>query len=134
MAVVVGTVLVAVLVNLAVYGVGRLLGGSYRFTSPMGPSEVSAPVVAGFTAVPLVVGLVLAALLARWRWVIVVALVVAPVLALGTIVLATLPADFDTVSTAALALCHVTLVPISVVALLRLRVLATRRARPVTTA
>jgi hypothetical protein len=50
------------------------------------------------------------------RWVHRAALVAGPVLAAGTIVTMTLPADFDTVSTVTLAVCHLTLVPIIVAA------------------
>ena len=39
-----------------------------------------------------------------------------PLLAVGTILVMTVPADFDTASTATLAVCHVTLVPISIAA------------------
>lgn len=122
-AAVVGVALaVAVLANLVLYGLGRLLGGSYRFTSPTGPAEVDALTVAGFTVVPLLLGLVLAALLGgRWPWVYAVALVVAPVLALSTVLVMTLPTDLDAVSTAALASCHVVLAPVAVLALRRLR-------------
>ena len=92
------------------------------FTSPTGPAGVDAATVAGFATVPLLVGLVLAALLARrWPRVLTVAQVVAPVLALVTVPLMTLPADFDRVSTAALALGHVVLAPVSVLALRALR-------------
>jgi hypothetical protein len=38
-----------------------------------------------------------------------------------TILLMTIPADFDTASTVTLALCHVTLAPLSVLGLLALR-------------
>lgn len=115
-------VAVAVVADLALYALGRLLGGSYRFTTPTGPAEVDALTVAGFAAVPLLVGLVLAALLGRrWPWVYAVALVVAPVLALVTVVVMTLPADLDLVSTVALASCHVVLAPVAVLALRRLR-------------
>ena len=96
--------------------------GDVRFTAPAGPAEVDAATVAGFTVVPLLAGLVLAALLGpRWPWVYAVALVVAPTLALVTILVLTLPADLDTVSTAALASCHVVLAPVAVLALRRLR-------------
>ena len=119
---VVVTVLVALAVNLLIYAVGRLAGGSYRFTSAGAPAEVDALTVGGFTVVPLLVGLTLAALLSRrWPRLVLVALVVAPVLALVTVPLLTLPADFDRTSTLALALCHVALAVISVLALLRLR-------------
>jgi hypothetical protein len=121
-AVVATAVAVAVLANLVLYALGRLLGGSYRFTTPAGPAEVDAATVAGLTVVPLLAGLVLAALLGRrWPWVHAVALVVAPALALVTILVMTLPADLDPVSTAALASCHVVLAPVAVLALRRLR-------------
>ena len=120
--VIVAAVAVAVVVDLAIYAVGRATGGGFRFTTPAGPTQVDAATVAGFAAVPLLVGLVLAALLARrWPRVLTVALVVAPTLALVTVPLLTLPADFDGISTVALSLCHVTLVPVSVAALLALR-------------
>lgn len=121
-------VLVALVANLLVYAIGRLAGGRYQFTgaSPAGGApvvnEVDALTVAGFTVVPLLVGLTLAAALSRrWPWVLTVALVVAPVLALVTIALGTVPVDFDTVSTAALGACHVVAGIVSVLALLQLR-------------
>ena len=115
-------VLVAVVVDLALYGLGRALGGSFGFTAPAGVARVDAATVAGFAAVPLLVGLALAALLARrWPGVLGVAQVVAPVLALVTVPLMTLPADFDGASTVALALGHVVLAPVSVLALRALR-------------
>ena len=119
---VVVTVLVALAVNLLIYAVGRLAGGSYRFTAAGTPAEVDALTVGGFTVVPLLAGLTLAALLSlRWPRLVLVALVVAPLLALVTVPLLTLPANFDGASTLALALCHVALAVISVLALLRLR-------------
>ncbi|GAA4608214.1 hypothetical protein BJY16_006725 [Actinoplanes octamycinicus] len=112
---------VAVLVNLAVYLAGRAVGGTFTFTSSTGPARVDAVTVAGFTAVPLLLGLTAVALLApRAAWVIRVALVAGPALAAGTVLAMTLPADFDTVSTITLALCHLTLVPITVAAVLAL--------------
>jgi hypothetical protein len=120
--VVAGAVLVAVVVNLAIYGIGRAVGADFAFTAAGGsPTTVDAVTVAGFTAVPLLVGLTAAALLRRWSWVIPTALVVAPLLAVATIFLMTIPADLDTRSTVALACCHLALVPISVLALRALR-------------
>jgi hypothetical protein len=114
--------LVAVLVNLAVFGVGRLAGGSFLFTAPnIGPTTVDPVTVAGFSAVPLGLGLLIITALARpLPWTVPVASVVAPVLAVVTIALMTVPADFDVVSTVTLAACHVTLAPISVLALRRI--------------
>ena len=111
----------AVVLNLIIYAVGRAAGGSFQFTANGVVNEVGAITVAGFTAVPLLIGLVLVALLSRlWSWVTRAAAVVAPVLAIVTIFVMTLPADLDTASTVALALGHVTLAPISVVAVLAL--------------
>jgi hypothetical protein len=126
-AIVAAGVAAAVVINLLVYAAGRALGGSFRFTAANGPSEVDAVTVAGFSAVPLLIGLTLVAVLARFEWVPKAALVIGPVLALGTIALMTLPADFDSTSKTTLALCHVVLVPITVVAVRALRDRAGRR-------
>ena len=74
-------VLVAVLVDVAL-----LRGRSCRWAAPSGspppdgPAQVDALTVAGFSAVPLLVGLTLAAVLSRrWPWVRTAAMVVAPV-------------------------------------------------------
>lgn len=123
-------VLSAVAANLVVFSVGRAAGGRYSFPRDGTVLQVDAATVAGFTAVPLLVGLALVALLGpRLAWVHRAALVVAPVLAVGTIGVMTLPAGFDTASTVALALCHLTLVPASVLAVLALRRRAGRRGR-----
>jgi hypothetical protein len=112
----------AVVVNLVVHALGRAAGGSFTFTRAGAPTGVDAATVAGFSAVPLLLGLVVVALLCR-RWPLVarMALVVAPVLAVVTVGLMTLPVDLDTVSTVTLALCHLTLAPISVLAIRALR-------------
>lgn len=113
----------AVLVNLLAYAIGRLAGGDFTFNRDDGTSvAVDALTVAGFSAVPLGVGLAIVALTSpRLPWVTRVAVVVAPLLAVATIALMTLPVDLDTVSTLTLASCHLTLVPISIVAIRRLR-------------
>jgi hypothetical protein len=117
-AIVAAAVLTAVAVNLAIYGIGRLAGGTYRFTTSGAPLEVDPVTLVGFSALPLAAGLTLAALLSlRWAWVIPVAMVVAPVLELGSILGMTVPADFDLPSRIALMSCHVALVPVSLVAL-----------------
>lgn len=120
--VVMAAVAAAVAVNLLVYGVGRLAGGTYTFTRDDGSITVDVLTVAGFSAVPLGLGLTTVALLVgRHSWVAEPALVIAPVLAVVTIGIMTIQADFDRVSTFALATCHLTLVPISVLAIHRLR-------------
>lgn len=117
-----GAVTVAVVVNLLVYAAGRAVGGDFTFTRAGESMTVDALTVAGFTAVPLGVGLLLVALLVvRVRRIAPVASVVAPLLAVVTILLMTIPADLDTVSTVALACCHLTLVPISLLAIRRLQ-------------
>lgn len=117
-----GAVGVAVVVNLLVHTLGRAAGGTFDFTTAAGgPATVDLATVAGFTAVPLLVGLVLAVMLRRWSWVIPTALVVAPVIAVGTIAAMTLPADFDRISTVALACCHLVVGVVAVLALRSLR-------------
>jgi hypothetical protein len=120
--------LAAVVVNLLVYAIGRAAGGTFRFTAAGGPAEVDAATVAGFSAIPLAVGLAGVALLApRWRWVARAALIAGPALAVVTILIMTLPADLDATSTITLALCHLALIPIMLVAI---RLLARRPATP----
>ncbi|MGX6603320.1 DUF6069 family protein [Micromonosporaceae bacterium Da 78-11] len=107
----------AAAVNLIVHALGRAVGGSFRFTSAGRAAEVDALTVAGFSAAPLLVGLAAVALLApRAAWVVPTARIVGSVLAVGTIALMTLPTDLDPISKTTLALCHLTLVPIMVVA------------------
>ncbi|RAK31479.1 hypothetical protein B0I29_115286 [Actinoplanes lutulentus] len=113
--------LAALTINLLVYAGGRAAGGTFQFTTAGERAEVDAVTVAGFSAVPLLIGLTAVALLARvWQWVTRVALIIGPLLAIGTIFVMTVPADLDTVSTVALAVCHLTLVPILILAILRL--------------
>jgi hypothetical protein len=118
---VLAAVAAAVVVNVVVWAVGRAAGGDFAFTRSGTTATVDALTVAGFSAVPLGLGLaVVAALVRRAPRVAVVAAVVAPVLAVATIVVMTLPVDLDAVSTVTLATCHLTLVPISLVAIRRL--------------
>ncbi|WP_349876601.1 DUF6069 family protein [Micromonospora sp. HUAS YX12] len=120
---------VAVVVNLIVYAIGRAAGGSFLFTADGRQVEVDAVTVAGFSALPLALGLTAVALLAsRFAWVVRAALIVGPALAVLTIATMTLPADLDTTSTITLAVCHLTLAPIIVVAVTAL----SRRARRAT--
>lgn len=121
----------AALINLILYGVGRAAGGTFRFTSSSGPAVVDGVTVVAFSVVPLLVGLVAVALLARFGgWVIRTALVVGPLLAVATIALMTLPADLDATSTVTLALCHLVLVPVIIVAVRALGRRATTASRP----
>ena len=120
--VVLAAVVAAVAVNLLVYAVGRLAGGELTFTRAGSPTEVDPVTVAGFSAVPLGTGLLLvAALVGRFPWIATVASVVATLLAVVTIFVMTIPVDLDRVSTATLAICHLSLIPISLLAIRRLR-------------
>jgi hypothetical protein len=115
-------VAVAIVVNVGIHSLGRALGATYRFTAETGPAEVDTLTVIGFTLLPLTVALTLVAVFGRfWAWVLPVALVAGPVLELGSIAGMTLPADFEPLSKVFLALCHVALVPITIVTLLALR-------------
>jgi hypothetical protein len=106
----------AVVLNLIVYALGRAAGGTFHFTSSSGPAVVDGVTVAAFSAVPLLAGLVAVALLAPLgAWVTRTALVLGPLLAIGTIAVMTVPTDLDVTSKVALALCHVVLVPIILV-------------------
>jgi hypothetical protein len=107
----------AVLINLILYGSGRAAGGTFRFTTPNGPAVVDGVTVAAFSSLPLLAGLVAVALLSRFgAWVVRTALIVGPLLAVATIVAMTLPTDLDATSKVTLALCHLVLVPIIIVA------------------
>lgn len=119
---VVGAVVLAIAVNVGIHALGRLAGATYRFTAQTGPAEVDSLTVLGFTLLPLGVALTLVAILGRfWRWVFPVALVVGPVLELGSILGMPVPTDLDVASKVFLSLCHVALVPVTVLAVLALR-------------
>jgi hypothetical protein len=107
----------AVLINLILYGIGRAAGGTFHFTATTGPAVVDGVTVAAFSALPLLAGLVAVALLSRFgAWVVRTALIVGPLLAVATIVVMTLPTDLDATSKVTLALCHLVLVPIIIMA------------------
>ncbi|HEU5485055.1 MAG TPA: DUF6069 family protein [Microlunatus sp.] len=118
----------AALVNLVIFGIGRLAGASFAFTATgIGTTTVEPLTVVGFTAIPLGLGLLLVTLLAPvGRWVVTAASIVAPALAVITIVTMTLPADLDRASTVTLAACHLALAPISVWAVRRIGSLTVR--------
>ncbi len=108
----------AVAINLAVYAVGRLAGGTFEFTANDKTAHVDALTVAGFSAIPLAIGLAVSALITRSRPGFVrIAQVAAVVLSTATILAMTIPADFDATSTVALSVCHLALIPTAVVAL-----------------
>lgn len=102
------TALTGVVINLVIYGLGTLAGGTFDFTDNGTSYHVDALTLSGFTAIPIIVGLTVVALLSRWwHWVFPVGIVVALVASIGTIFTMTLPADLDTTSTVTLAIAHV---------------------------
>lgn len=119
---IIATALTALGINLVVYAIGTIAGASFDFTVDGERTHVYALLLAAFTVIPIVVGLTLVALLARW-WpqVIPLALVIAPVLAIGTIFIMTLPTDLDTASTVTLAITHVVVAVVTVAGILALR-------------
>ncbi len=119
---VLAAVATAVVANVLIHAAGRAAGGDFTFTRSGSAMTVDAVTVAGFSAVPLGLGLAVVALaVGRVPRTATVATVVAPQLAVVTIFVMTSPVDLDTVSTVALACCHLTLVPISLLAIRRLR-------------
>ncbi|CAM2839126.1 DUF6069 family protein [Skermania piniformis] len=120
--VVLGAIGVGLAANLLLWVIGLLAGGDFETDDGQGGRVTVAPAgVVMLTVVPLLVGLTVAGLIAfTWPPIIRIAQAVAVVAALGTIVF-TVQADFDTASTITLALMHVVLVPVSVLALERLR-------------
>ncbi len=123
-----GTVVAALLLNLLVYGVGVAAGGSFELTSNDERATVGAGTVAGMTAIPLLVGMVVTALLSlRWVGVIRVAQGVGPVLSLATIA-GTVAADFDATSTVTLSAMHVVIAALIIAGLelMRRRLVRTR--------
>ncbi|GAB2654435.1 hypothetical protein GCM10027088_35950 [Nocardia goodfellowii] len=106
----------ALLANLVVWLIGAAAGGTFEMTDAGQVQSVAPGGIITLTVVPLLVGLTAAALLSyKWVGVLRVAAVVGSVLAVATIGL-TVGADFDTASTIALSVTHLTLVPAIVVA------------------
>ncbi|MBF9131974.1 hypothetical protein I0C86_23845 [Plantactinospora sp. S1510] len=113
------------IINLAIYAVGRALGGAFTYPQNGTTTQVDWVSITFMSLVPLGFGLTLVAVLSRkWPKVIPIARVVAPVLAVATIAVMTIPAGFDTTSTVALSAMHLTIIP---AALLALRGLPHRR-------
>ena len=97
-------------------------GATYRFTSQGQPATVDALTLIGFTAVPIGVGMAVAALLpAGWRWVTAAAVTVTIVVEIGSIFAMPLQTDLDAASRIALSLCHVAVTAVTCAGLLALR-------------
>ncbi|WP_194833930.1 DUF6069 family protein [Nocardia sp. XZ_19_369] len=118
---VLGSVVVAVAVNLVVWLIGEAAGGSFEVVDKGVTTYVGGSGVIMSSGVPLLIGMTLAALLSyRWVGVLRVAQVVGSVLAVATIGL-TVSATFDTASTIALSVMHLVLAPVIIVGLEALR-------------
>lgn len=117
-AVIIIAIVLALAVNLVIYAIGRAAGGAFTYTQSGKTSTVDAVAVTFLSVGPLAVGLTLVAILSR-RWPVLInaAKIASPALALATIALMTIPAHFDTTSTMFLATMHLTLIPVSVLAL-----------------
>ncbi|WP_327150121.1 DUF6069 family protein [Nocardia sp. NBC_01329] len=111
-----GAIGAALLANLVVWLIGAAAGGTFE-TADAGQAQSVAPGgIIMMTVVPMLIGLGAAALLSyRWIGVLRVAAVTGSALAVATIG-GTVGADFDTASTVALSITHLTLVPAIVVA------------------
>ena len=126
--IIIATALFAVAINLVVYGVGTMAGGTFDFTDGGKSYHVDVLTLTGFTAIPLLVGLTVVAILARRAaWVFPLALVVAPIAAIATIFTMTLPADLDTTSTITLAVTHVVVGLMAINGILALQSATTER-------
>ena len=119
--IVLAAVLLAVLVNLAIYALGGVAGATFRFPGPDG-AVIPWFVVAAFSAIPLGLALTGVALLApRLPWIFTAALIAAPVLLAASIPLMPVPVGFDLATTVSLSLMHLALAPIAILAVLGLR-------------
>lgn len=104
--------------NLALYAIGRALGGAFTYKQNGADVRVDSIAVTFMSLVPLAFGLGLVAALSRkWPAVILVARIAAPMLAVATIAVMTIPAGFDTTSAVSLAAMHLALIPSTLVAL-----------------
>ncbi|KXP06778.1 DUF6069 family protein [Tsukamurella pseudospumae] len=115
---VLGSVGLALLGNLILWLVGLAAGGDFTMTDEAGARASVAPGgVVLMTVAPLAVGMTAAVLLSKlWAPILRVAAVVGAAASLGTVA-GTLAADFDGASTTTLALMHVVIAAVLVIAL-----------------
>lgn len=111
-----GAIGAALVANIVVWLIGAAAGGTFETTDAGRVQSVAPGGIITMTVVPMLIGLGAAILLSyRWVGVLRLAAVIGSVLAIGTIAM-TVQADFDTASTIALSITHLTLVPALVVA------------------
>ncbi|WP_280402138.1 DUF6069 family protein [Nocardia carnea] len=111
-----GAIAAALLANLVVWLIGAAAGGTFEMTDAGQVKSVAPGGIIVMTVVPMLIGLGAAVLLSyKWIGVLRPAAVIGSVIAVATIAM-TVSADFDTASTIALSVTHLTLVPALVVA------------------
>lgn len=111
-----GAIGAALLANIVVWLIGAAAGGTFEMTDAGQVQSVAPGGIVMMTVVPMLIGLGAAVLLSyRWIGVLRLAAVIGSVIAVATIA-GTVSADFDTASTIALSISHMTLVPAMVVA------------------
>ncbi|MFI6315202.1 DUF6069 family protein [Nocardia fusca] len=111
-----GAIGAALVANLVVWLIGAAAGGTFEMTDAGRVQSVAPGGIIMMTVVPMLIGLGAAVLLSyKWIGVLRVAAVIGSVLAVATIGM-TVNADFDTASTVALSITHLTLVPALIVA------------------
>lgn len=122
------TLVAAIVINLIVYAVGTLAGGTFDFVDKNEPFHVGTLLIVAFTAIPLLVGLVVTMVFGRWwDWVYAVAAIIVVIAPIGTIFIMTIPVDLDTTSTITLAAAHVVVAITGLWGVLQLRSLSYRR-------
>lgn len=111
-----GAIGTALLANLVVWLIGAAAGGTFEVTDAGQVQSVAPGGIVIMTVVPMLIGLGAAVLLSyKWVGVLRLAAVIGSLIAVATIAM-TVSADFDTASTIALSITHLTLVPALVVA------------------
>ncbi|MGW0182758.1 DUF6069 family protein [Nocardia sp. NPDC003345] len=111
-----GAIGAALLANIIVWLIGAAAGGTFEMTDSGRVQSVAPGGIIMLTVVPMLIGLGAAVLLSyKWVGVLRIAAGIGSVLAVATIAM-TVAADFDTPSTIALSITHLTLVPALVVA------------------
>ena len=106
-----------VLVNELLLGLGHLLSGTFTYTTSGEATEVTVVSVLVMTAGALTLGVALLAAVARW-WpaMLRTAAAIGCFLAVATIAVMTIPVDLDSASTTCLAMMHVVVGTILIVA------------------
>lgn len=111
-----GAIGAALLANIVVWLIGAAAGGTFETTNAGQVQSVAPGGIIMLTVIPMLIGLGAAVLLSyKWIGVLRLAAVIGSVIAVATIAM-TVTAGFDTASTVALSVTHLTLVPALVIA------------------